>query len=149
MNGVISHAAAEVGQLGGRLHHEAQLVLHFVQLYIAPQQKQVFVCPQLVHQELEELHELLRNGLRFVVEEEEDVLGRGHPVVKVVPRQLVWLLGLLGLSVGLQVVALGPSDELLEGVFGVGARGNVEHVILPVDRHDVLLVAEAKSLQGR
>ena len=76
-------------------------------------------------------------------------MGRGHPVVKVVPRQLVRLLSLLGLSVGLQVVALGLCDELLEGVFGVGARGNVEHVIFAINRHDVLLVAEAKSLQGR
>ena len=102
-----------------------------------------------MHQELEEFHELLRNGLRFVVEEEEDILGCGHLVVKVVPRQLVWLLCLLGLSVGLQVVALGLCDELLEGVFGVGARGNVEHIILPVNRHDVLLVVESKGLQGR
>jgi hypothetical protein len=45
----------------------------------------MFVVLQLQQQELEQLHQLLRNGFGFIVKEQKDVLRGVHLGLKVIP----------------------------------------------------------------
>ena len=104
---------------------------------------------ELVHEVLEEAHEVFGLGVALFVEEQQHVLRRTHLLLVVVPCEFVEFLRFLGLAVRLQLVLLGLPDKLVEPLERVRRRRNIEYVVLPIDRQYILLIVHSEGPQGR
>jgi len=145
---IVFHPIPEEDYLGGWLDSKPQLFLHLVDTHITAQQQQIFVVLQLVDQIFEMFQKFLGLGLRLIIKKEEDVLGSAHFLLVVVTSQLVELISFLCFAVNLQLVLFGLVYEIFDAFVAVRLRGDVQKIVLAVNRNDVFLVMNSYSPQS-